>query len=107
MSLFDRLFETVNYDIQQKRLNKIAKPYAKQDKELGDKMFQVGSYHGDYSAMGMKQNRAKDKLDRIKTLKTLSKSRESLKKAPEDEKLQRKKDNASDAAYRFHRSRYT
>lgn len=107
MTLFDRLFEAVDYANQQKRLNKINKPYAKQDKELGDKMFQVGSYHPEYSDMSMKQSHAKDKLDRVKSLKKLSKARENLKKSPEDEGLLSKKDNASDAAYRFHRSRYT
>ena len=106
MSLFDRVFEAVDYKKQQARLNKLNKPPAKQSKELEDKMFQVGSYHPSYSEMSMKKSYADNKLDRIKALKVLSKARENLKAtdpgSDDFEKAERKRDNAVDAAARNH-----
>src|ERR1019366_5196156 len=67
--------EAVDRDYQQKRLNKLNKPIAKVAKDLDNKIFTQGSYHPDYPKMSIQHGDATNKLDRIKSLKTLSKAR--------------------------------
>jgi hypothetical protein len=102
MTLFEAVFgEAIDRDAQQKRLNKVALPLKKREKAVGDELFKLRSdpYH-DVARAGrgdIKLGGIQDSLERVKKLKTLVTARTKKDENPEDEKLQRKVDNADDA----------
>ena len=100
MSLFEAVFgEAIDRSAQQKRLNKIALPLRKKEKRLGDEIFKLGSYHPKRDELGIERSNTQDQLERARKLKALVSTRAKRDERPDDEKLQRKVDNASDALH--------
>lgn len=98
MTLFEAVFgEAIDRDAQQKRLNKVALPLKKREKGLEDERFKLDSYHPKRTELDSKLAGTQDQLERAKKLKTLVTARTKKDENPEDEKLQRKVDNADDA----------
>lgn len=98
MTLYEAVFgEAVDRSAQQKRLNKVIKPLTRQKDDLELKRGTLGAFHPSQSDVSLKLGNVEDSLERAKKLKNLVTARTKRDEKPDDEKLQRKVDNADDA----------